>query len=69
MEPHGQSPWSLETPTRGEHPVPEDQFTHAWNAWSSWVGIELALEANRQLMEEEISGKEFIKEPFGTIST
>jgi len=31
--------------------------------------IELVLEANRQLMEEEISGKEFIKEPFGTIST
>ena len=31
--------------------------------------IELVLEANRQLTEEEISGKEFIKEPFGTIST
>jgi len=31
--------------------------------------IELVLEANRQLMEEEIIGKEFIKEPFGTIST
>ncbi len=31
--------------------------------------IELVLEANRQLMEEEISGKEIIKEPFGTIST
>jgi predicted RNase H-like HicB family nuclease len=31
--------------------------------------IELVLEANRQLMEEEIRGKEFIKEPFGTIST
>jgi len=31
--------------------------------------IELVLEANRQLMEEEILGKEFIKEPFGTIST
>jgi predicted RNase H-like HicB family nuclease len=30
---------------------------------------ELVLEANRQLMEEEIRGKEFIKEPFGTIST
>jgi hypothetical protein len=35
MEPHGQSPClpagrhgSQETPTRGEHPVPEDQFTH-----------------------------------------
>jgi predicted RNase H-like HicB family nuclease len=31
--------------------------------------IELVLEANRQLMEEEIRGKEFIKEPFGIIST
>jgi predicted RNase H-like HicB family nuclease len=31
--------------------------------------IELVLEANRQLVEEEICGKEFIKEPFGTIST
>jgi predicted RNase H-like HicB family nuclease len=31
--------------------------------------IELVLEANRQLMEEEIRGKELIKEPFGTIST
>ncbi len=31
--------------------------------------IELVLEANRQLMEEELSGKELIKEPFGTIST
>jgi len=31
--------------------------------------IELVLEANRQLMEEEIRGKEFIKVPFGTIST
>jgi predicted RNase H-like HicB family nuclease len=31
--------------------------------------IELVLEANRQLIGEEISGKEFIKEPFGTIST
>ena len=30
--------------------------------------IELVLDANRQLMEEEISGKELIKEPFGTIS-
>jgi hypothetical protein len=29
----------------------------------------LVLEANRQLIEEEISGKEIIKEPFGTIST
>jgi predicted RNase H-like HicB family nuclease len=31
--------------------------------------IELVLEANRQLMEEELIGKELIKEPFGTIST
>ncbi|MFH1624374.1 MAG: type II toxin-antitoxin system HicB family antitoxin [Pseudomonadota bacterium] len=31
--------------------------------------IELVLEANRQLAEEELSGKELIKEPFGTIST
>ncbi len=31
--------------------------------------IELVLEANRQLIEEELSGKEFIKEPFGIIST
>jgi len=28
MEPHGQTHGSQETPTRGEHPVPEDQFTH-----------------------------------------
>jgi predicted RNase H-like HicB family nuclease len=31
--------------------------------------IELVLEANRQLIEEELAGKELIKEPFGTIST
>jgi predicted RNase H-like HicB family nuclease len=31
--------------------------------------IELVLEANRQLIEEELSGKVLIKEPFGTIST
>ncbi len=31
--------------------------------------IELVLEANRQLIEEELVGKELIKEPFGTIST
>ncbi len=31
--------------------------------------IELVLEANRKLMEEELIGKELIKEPFGTIST
>jgi predicted RNase H-like HicB family nuclease len=31
--------------------------------------IELVLEANRQLTEEELTGKELIKEPFGTIST
>jgi predicted RNase H-like HicB family nuclease len=30
---------------------------------------ELVLEANRQLIEEELAGKELIKEPFGTIST
>ena len=31
--------------------------------------IELVLEANRQLIEEELSGKVLTKEPFGTIST
>lgn len=31
--------------------------------------IELVLEANRQLMEEELGGKEIVREPFGTIST
>jgi predicted RNase H-like HicB family nuclease len=31
--------------------------------------IELVLEANRQLIEEELTGKELIKEPIGTIST
>ncbi len=31
--------------------------------------IELVLEANRQLMEEELGGKELIREQFGTIST
>jgi predicted RNase H-like HicB family nuclease len=31
--------------------------------------IELVLEANRQLIEEELAGKVLIKEPFGTIST
>lgn len=30
--------------------------------------IQLVLEANRQLAEEEIAGKETIKEPFGMIS-
>jgi len=30
--------------------------------------IELVLEANRQLIEEELIGKELIREPFGTIS-
>jgi hypothetical protein len=36
----GKAHGSQETPTRGEHPVPEDQFTHGWNPWSSWFGIE-----------------------------
>jgi predicted RNase H-like HicB family nuclease len=31
--------------------------------------IKLVLEANRHLIEEELTGKELIKEPFGTIST
>ena len=31
--------------------------------------IGLVLDANRQLIEEELSGKVLIKEPFGTIST
>ena len=31
--------------------------------------IELVLEANRKLIEEELIGKELIREPFGTIST
>lgn len=30
--------------------------------------IELVLEANRKLIEEELIGKELIREPFGTIS-
>jgi len=30
--------------------------------------IDLVIEANRQLMEEELKGKDLIKEPFGTIS-
>ena len=30
--------------------------------------IQLVLEANRQLVEETISGKEIIKESFGTIA-
>ena len=30
--------------------------------------IQLVLEANRQLAEDEIAGKEIIKEAFGTIS-
>ena len=30
--------------------------------------IGLVLESNRQLMEEELKGKEFIKETFGSIS-
>jgi predicted RNase H-like HicB family nuclease len=31
--------------------------------------IELVLESNRQLVEEEIKGRELIREPFGTVST
>lgn len=30
--------------------------------------IDLVIEANRQLMEDELKGKDLIKEPFGTIS-
>ncbi len=30
--------------------------------------IDLVIEANRQLMEEELKGKDLIREPFGTIS-
>ena len=30
--------------------------------------IDLVIEANRQLMEEELKGKDLIKEPIGTIS-
>jgi hypothetical protein len=28
MEPHGQARGTIITPRWGEHPVPEDQFTH-----------------------------------------
>ena len=42
--PSGKARGSHETPTRGEHPVSEDQFTHGWNPWSSWFGIELSSE-------------------------
>ena len=38
--PTGKARGSQETPTRGEHPVPKDQFTHGLNLWSSWFGIE-----------------------------
>ena len=31
--------------------------------------IDLVIETNRQLMEEDLKGKDLIKEPFGTIST
>jgi hypothetical protein len=31
MEPHGQSPGTQERSTRGEHPVPEDQFPDGEN--------------------------------------
>ena len=31
--------------------------------------IHLVLESNRQIMEEEISGRKIIKEPFGLITT
>ena len=34
---------SQETPARGEPPVPEDQFNHGYNPWSSWFGIELRI--------------------------
>ena len=30
--------------------------------------IQLVLESNRQIAEEEISGKEIIKEPFGLVT-
>lgn len=30
--------------------------------------VQLVLEGNRQLSEEEIAGKEVIREPFGTVS-
>jgi len=37
MEPHGQSPAFGEvpknSPTRDEHPVPEDLFTHGQDPW------------------------------------
>jgi len=38
--PRGKARGSQETPTRGEHPVPEDQFVHGENPWSSWFGID-----------------------------
>jgi hypothetical protein len=38
--PTGKARGSQDTPTRGEHPVPEDQFTHGQNPWSSWFGID-----------------------------
>ncbi len=31
--------------------------------------VQLVLEANRQLAEEDLAGKEFIKESFGTYSS
>jgi len=40
MEPHRQARGTIITPRRGEHPVPEDQFTHGQGRGSFGTGIE-----------------------------
>jgi len=44
MEPHGQARGTIITPRWGEHPVPEDQFTHGQGRGPLGTGIDKSFE-------------------------
>jgi len=41
MEPHGQARGTIITPRWGEHPVPEDQFTHGQGRGPLGTGMDI----------------------------
>jgi len=53
MEPHGQARGTIITPRWGEHPVPEDQFTHGQGRGPLGTGIDI--DFNLYLLVEPVN--------------
>jgi len=55
MEPHGQARGTIITPRWGEHPVPEDQFTHGQGRGPLGTGIEIkSVEIMPRVFEKQL---------------